>query len=164
MRYLVVEAHPDDLVFFCGGTVAKLVHAGHEVQVLTITDGQQGTLDKSFVSEYQLANVMRAEHIRALEIIGIKSIRFLGEKNHFLEPTHSLRERVTRIIRELRPEVVVTFDPWNNDENPDHRAVGQVTLEACSYAHMHLFHQEHVLEGLMPAFVSRLFFLKPPRL
>jgi LmbE family N-acetylglucosaminyl deacetylase len=162
MKYLVVEAHPDDLVFFCGGTVAKLIAQGHEIAVLTVTDGQQGTLEPAFDSEEKLARVMRQEQGRACSRLGIQEVTFLGARNHFLLPTHDLREKITRHVRQVQPAAVFTFDPWNFDENPDHRAVGLATLEACSFAHMHLFHPEHLQQGLSTAMVAKVILYKTP--
>ena len=162
MKYLVVEAHPDDLVFFCGGAIAKLIAEGHDVSVLTVTDGEQGTLNPNFDTAEKLAAVMRKEHQRALSYLNILDLKFLGEQNHFLKPDHNLREKITRNIREVQPQAVFSFDPWNLDENPDHRAVGLMTLEACSFAHMHLFHPEHIQEGLSPAIVAKVIQFKTP--
>ena len=61
MRYLVVEPHPDDLPFFCGGTVARLLSEGHGVIALVVTDGEQGTLNLSYDTDDKLAKVMREE-------------------------------------------------------------------------------------------------------
>ncbi len=160
MRYLIVEAHPDDLVFFCGGTVAKLIEEGHEVFVLTVTDGQQGTLDLAYDSEAKLAKKMRQEQEDACSYLGVKEVTFMGEKNHFLAPTHDLREKIVRHIRRIQPQAVFTLDPWNLDENPDHRAVGMTVLEGCSFAHMHLFHPEHLVEGLETAVVAKVILCK----
>ena len=162
MRYLVVEPHPDDLVFFCGGTVAKLLAEGHEVHTLVVTDGEQGTLDRSYTSDDQLADVMRAEQRAACAELGVEHVTFLGLKNHFLEPTHDLREQIVRHVRAVQPAAVFTLDPWNFDENPDHRAVGQAVLEACSFAHFHLFHPEHLEEGLETAMVATVILGKTP--
>jgi LmbE family N-acetylglucosaminyl deacetylase len=162
MRYLVVEPHPDDLPFFCGGTVAKLISEGHEVHTLVMTDGEQGTLNLSYDKDDKLAAVMRAEEQAACKTLGVKNIKFLGLKNHFLEPTHELREKIVRHVREIQPAAVFTIDPWNFDENPDHRAVGQVVLEACSFAHFHLFHPEHLKEGLSTAMVAKVILGKTP--
>lgn len=162
MRYLVIEAHPDDLVFFCGGTVAKLLKEGHEIHVLTVTDGQQGTLNPKYGNENQLAQTMRFEHARACAVHRIKNITHLGMPNHFLEPTQQLREVITRHVRKVQPAGVFCFDPWNFDENPDHRAVGLMALEACSFAHFHLFHPEHMGEGLKPAMVAKMILFKTP--
>ncbi len=57
---------------------------------------------------------------------------------------------------------MITVDPWNFDENPDHRAVGQAVLEACSFAHFHLFHPEHLEEGLETAMVAKVILGKSP--
>ena len=156
MRYLVVEPHPDDLAFFCGGTVAKLIAEGHEVETLVVTDGEQGTLNRSYDTDEKLAAVMRDEQRAACEVLGVRTVTYLGLKNHFLEPTHELREAIVRHLRETQPGAVITLDPWNSDENPDHRAVGQAALEACSFAHFHLFHPEHLDEGLETAMVGKV--------
>jgi len=162
MRYLVVEPHPDDLAFFCGGTVAKLISEGHEVHTLVVTDGEQGTLDLSYDTDRKLAAVMRQEEQAACKVLGVSQIKSLGLKNHFLEPTHELREMIVRHVREVQPAAVITVDPWNFDENPDHRAVGQAVLEACSFAHFHLFHPEHLEEGLQTAVVAKVILGKTP--
>jgi LmbE family N-acetylglucosaminyl deacetylase len=162
MRYLVVEPHPDDLASFCGGTVAKLLAEGHEVSTLVMTDGEQGTLDTKYDIDKKLAKVMREEQLAACRKIGVEKVAFLGLKNHFLEPTHELREMIVRHVREVQPAAVITLDPWNFDENPDHRAVGQAVLEACSFAHFHLFHPEHLEQGLSTAMVAKVIFAKTP--
>lgn len=162
MRYLVVEPHPDDLPFFFGGTVARLLSEGHEVYTLVVTDGEQGTLNRSYDTDKKLAKVMREEEDAACKVLGVKHIKYLGLKNHFLEPTHELREKIVRHLREIQPAAVFTIDPWNFDENPDHCAVGQVVLEACSFAHFHLFHPEHIEEGLPIAMVAKVIFGKTP--
>jgi len=162
MRYLVVEPHPDDLAFFCAGTVAKLLSEGHEVSTLVVTDGEQGTLDKTYDTDNKLAKVMREEQLAACKVLGVEKATFLGMKNHFLEPNHELREKIVRHVREVQPGAVFTLDPWNFDENPDHRAVGQAVLEACSFAHFHLFHPEHLEQGLSTAMVAKVIFGKTP--
>ena len=156
MRYLVVEPHPDDMAFFLGGTISKLVEQGHEVHSLVVTDGQQGTMNPAYDTEDKLASVTREEQRAACNILGVKRIEFLGEKNHFLMPSHELREKITRYVRKIQPVTVITLDPWTDDENPDHRAVGLTVLEACSFAHFHLFHPEHMEQGLKPAIVSKV--------
>lgn len=162
MRYLVVEPHPDDMTFFCGGTVAKLIAEGHEVHTLVVTDGEQGTLDRGFETDVDLATVMRDEQRAACAALGVEHVAFLGLKNHFLEPTHDLREKIVRHVRHVQPAAVFTIDPWNYDENPDHRAVGQVVLEACAFAHFHLFHPEHLDQGLSTAMVATVILGKTP--
>lgn len=162
MKYLVVEAHPDDLVFFCGGAIARLIAEGHESAVLTVTDGEQGTLNPAFDTAEKLAEVMRQAHRRALACLNSTEGKVLGAKQHVLPPDHALREKITRPIRAVQPEAVFSFDPWNFAANPDHRAVGLMTLEACSFAHMHLFHPEHMQEGRSTAIVAKVIQLKTP--
>jgi LmbE family N-acetylglucosaminyl deacetylase len=158
----VVEPHPDDLPFFCGGTVAKLIAEGHQVSTLVVTDGEQGTLNPWYDTDEKLAAVMREEERAACRVLGVEEIEFLGLKNHFQEPTHALREQIVRHVRKTQPGAVFTLDPWNFDENPDHRAVGQAVLEACSFAHFHLFHPEHLEQGLKTAMVAKVILGKTP--
>jgi LmbE family N-acetylglucosaminyl deacetylase len=142
--------------------VAKLIAEGHEVHTLVITDGEQGTLNFSYDTDDKLAAVMRDEERAACKVLGVENITFLGLKNHFQEPTHELREKIVRHVRKIQPGAVFTIDPWNFDENPDHRAVGQAVLEACSFAHFHLFHPEHLEEGLQTAMVAKVILGKTP--
>ena len=79
MRYLVVEPHPDDLAFFCGGTVAKLIAEGHEVETLVMTDGEQGTLNRSYDTDDKLAAVMREEQRAACEVLGLDPLYVANE-------------------------------------------------------------------------------------
>jgi len=90
-------------------------------------------------------------------VIGVKKVRFLDNPDGYLVPDLDLRREVTRIIRQARPDIVVACDPTNlygggtRLNHPDHRAAGQVVLDALfPAAQNHLFFEELLAEGLEP--------------
>ncbi len=134
-RVLVVAAHPDDIEFGVAGSVAKWIAAGAEVTYLIVTDGSAGSNDPG-VDPDELAARRRAEQQAAAEVLGVKDVRFLGFRDGTLEPTLEVRKAITRVIREVRPDRVVTQDPTTifvegiYVNHPDHRAAGEATVYA----------------------------------
>lgn len=130
-RALVVTAHPDDLDFEAGGTVAGWVRAGVDVAFCLVTDGdagQSGTTPRD-----EVVGVRRQETIAAAEALGVSEVRFLGYPDSRVEVTLDLRRDISREIRRHRPERVLTWAPertWDFTpaNHPDHRAVGEATL------------------------------------
>lgn len=134
-RILVVLAHPDDPEFFCGASVARWTAAGHEVIYCLLTCGDKGTNDRSMTSE-QLCAIRHREQKAAAAVLGVHEVQFLGYPDGYLAPDLELRRAITRIIRRLKPDILVTCDPTtlysgsNRLNHPDHRAAGQATLDA----------------------------------
>jgi LmbE family N-acetylglucosaminyl deacetylase len=134
-RILVVLAHPDDPEFFCGATIAHWTATGHDVRYCLLTCGDKGTQDRSLDSE-ALCALRQKEQRAAAAVLGVSQLRFLGYPDGYLVPDLNLRRDITRVIRQERPDVVVTCDPTTlfvgNDRlnHPDHRAAGQATLDA----------------------------------
>ncbi len=134
-RVLVVAAHPDDIEFGGAGTVARWVSEGARAQYLLVTRGEKGSDDPA-ADVTDLARRREQEQRAAASEIGVIDVEFLDEPDGQVEPTLVLRERLTRAIREFRPTVVMTHDPTvlfvNNEwvNHPDHRAVGQATVDA----------------------------------
>jgi LmbE family N-acetylglucosaminyl deacetylase len=132
---LVVLAHPDDPDFFCGGTIARWVARGREVHYCLLTRGDKGSDDDHTPPE-QLAKIREAEQRAAASVLGVKDVLFLDEEDGYLVPSLALREKIVRVIRQVRPQIVVTCDPTNffpsnrYINHADHRAAGQVTLDA----------------------------------
>jgi LmbE family N-acetylglucosaminyl deacetylase len=133
-RVLVVTAHPDDADFGAAGTVALFCDRGVEVTYLLVTDGDAGgnerTLDNSGMAE-----VRRAEQTSAAKAVGVTDLRFLGHADGTVVPSLALRKDIARVIRQVRPDVVITHHPERNYQfiapsHPDHRAVGGSTLDA----------------------------------
>lgn len=134
--YLVIAAHPDDPDFGVSGTAARLARDGHDVHYLLLTSGDAGSEDPTIPPE-DLMRVREAEQEAAGRILGLRSVRFLRYPDGELEPTLQLRKAIVRVMRELRADVVLCQDPRSLvDEDstylnhPDHRAAGQVALDA----------------------------------
>ena len=162
-RVLVVAAHPDDIEFGAAGTIARWVGEGAAVHYLLVTRGDKGSDDPDADVE-ALAALREREQRSAADELGVAGVDFLSEPDGQVEPTLSLRERITHAIRLLRPEVVMTHDPTvlfvNNEwvNHPDHRAVGEVTVDAVfPTARDPLNFREHLDAGLEAWKVAELF-------
>src|SRR3989304_365238 len=103
-RVLVVAAHPDDIEFGAAGTVARWIAAGAEVRYLLVTRGDKGSDDPA-TDPAALAGLREAEQRRAAAELGVASVDFLDEPDGQVEPSLRLRERVTRAIRAVPPEM-----------------------------------------------------------
>ncbi len=134
-RILVVLAHPDDPEFFCGATLARWTDAGHQVVYWLLTCGDKGANDPDTVPS-ELCGDRRVEQGNAAAVLGVHQVNFLEYPDGYLVPDLALRKEVTRIIRKERPDVLLTCDPKtlyvgdNRINHPDHRAAGQVALDA----------------------------------
>ena len=130
---LVLMAHPDDGDFMCGGTVAAWTRAGTEVHYVIITDGSAGSNEPGKTRE-EIAPVREREQRAACEVLGVKSVTFLGEVDGMLEVNLDTRRKVCREVRRLRPEVIVAPDPsrlWYGSEyvnHWDHKQAGLLAL------------------------------------
>ena len=162
-RVLVVAAHPDDIEFGAAGTVARWVTEGATVRYLLVTRGDKGSDDPA-TDVVALAELREREQRAAATEIGVDGVKFLDEPDGLVEASLRLRERITRAIRSFRPEIVMTHDPTvlfvNNEwvNHPDHRAVGQVTVDAVfPTARDPLNFREHLEAGLEAWKVAELF-------
>jgi LmbE family N-acetylglucosaminyl deacetylase len=150
-RALVVTAHPDDAEFLAGGTIAKLCDMGLSVTLCVATSGDKGTRNASLRSQ-ELAAIREAEQRAAAKVLGLEHCIFWGMPDGFLEETHELREQVVRLIRELRPDLMITWDGHRPGFNhTDHRVIGRVVRDALyPAAHDPLYYPEHAGQGLGP--------------
>ena len=155
-RALVVAAHPDDIEFGCAGTVARWVREGAHVTYVLVTNGAAGSSDPEMTRE-RLAELREAEARAAAKVVGVDHVEFLGYEDGLLEPTLEVREKIVRLIRRVRPEVVVTTDPTTRYfadryiNHPDHRAAGEATLAAViPGSDTRLAYPELLEEGLEP--------------
>ena len=133
-RALVVGAHPDDADFGAGGLVAAWAARGCEVTVVCVTDGDGGGFDAS-VSRADVPGIRRAEQRAAADTLGAKECVFLARPDGAVEVDQALRRDLARVIRERRPEIVVTHAPERNYRfvflyHPDHLATGAAVLAA----------------------------------
>jgi LmbE family N-acetylglucosaminyl deacetylase len=133
-RILVIAAHPDDVDFGAAGTIARWTDAGIEVTYCVVTDGNAGGSDPA-VSRSDMATLRRAEQTAAAKQVGVHDVRFLGYPDGQVEATLGLRRDLARVIRQVRPDRVVSQSPERNyarvgTSHPDHRAVGSASLDA----------------------------------
>jgi LmbE family N-acetylglucosaminyl deacetylase len=130
-RALAIGAHPDDVEFGCGGTLAKWASAGTTVDLMICTDGSKGSWDAG-ADLGELVATRRVEARKAADALGVRGeVVFLDWVDGEVEPTRGAVEVVTREIRRLRPDVLFTHDPWKRYRlHPDHRNVGWIVLDA----------------------------------
>jgi LmbE family N-acetylglucosaminyl deacetylase len=163
-KILVVLAHPDDPEFFCGGTLARWSREGNEIYYCLITNGNKGSDDPSITPE-ALAKLRENEQLKAAEIIGAKQIENLGYDDGMLVASLKARKDVVRVIRRVKPDILVSCDPTNYFPNedyinhPDHRTAGQIALDAVFPASgNHRFFPELITEeGLQPHSVEEVW-------
>jgi LmbE family N-acetylglucosaminyl deacetylase len=159
---LVVGAHPDDTEFGAGGTIAVFRQHQQDVHYVVCTDGRRGTKDRE-VDPGELARIREREQRAAAHVLGVDRIFFLRQEDGDLQVTPVLRRDLARIIRQVRPRVMITHDPWRHYQlHPDHRAAGLLTTDAFVAARDHLYHAElYYDEGLEPYDVPELWFYAP---
>jgi LmbE family N-acetylglucosaminyl deacetylase len=133
-QILTVFAHPDDAETMAGGTLLKWAREGHAITMCLITDGDKGTSDPDDTRDAVIAR-RRAEQARAATRLNATVVT-LGYEDGVLQPTLGLRRDLVRVMRQVRPHVVVANDPtvWFRHRqyinHPDHRAAGQAAVEA----------------------------------
>lgn len=133
-RALVVTAHPDDVDFGAAGTVANLTDAGTEVTYCLVTDGQAGGFDQTIPRD-RMAEIRREEQTKAAAEVGVTDLVFLGVMDGVVVYDLELRKSISRVIRQVRPQVVLTQSPVLNvttvyGSHADHVATGQATWAA----------------------------------
>src|SRR5918994_7240841 len=106
-RALVIFAHPDDIDFGGAGTVAILSDAGVDVTYCVVTDGQAGGFDHS-IPRPEMAAIRREEQTKAAAEVGVTDLIFLGWMDGEVSNDLSLRHDITRVIRQTRPQIVIT--------------------------------------------------------
>lgn len=133
-RALVVTAHPDDVDFGAAGTVAMLTDAGAMVTYCLVTDGQAGGFDQT-IPRPKMAEIRREEQTKAAAEVGVTDLVFLGVMDGEVVFDLELRREISRVIRQVRPQVVITQSPVIDintvyGSHADHVATGQATWAA----------------------------------
>jgi len=161
-----IHAHPDDQEFSVGGSLAKWARAGGEIISVIITSGDSGSNDPTKDGSYkkELAELREKEQLAANAVLGIGQTIFLRYPDGELEATIALRKELTRIIRQFKPDTVVTGNPegwFYGDEylnHPDHRAAAQAACEAVfPSAGTRLIFTDLLAAGYEPHDVRRLY-------
>ena len=133
MKVLLSFAHPDDETFSSAGTIIKLVKAGHQVSLITATYGQMGlSADIKVDGPEHLGQIRKQEMEDAAKVTGISKIHYFGlmDGELYQERTSLLAEKVLEIMRDERPDIVITFDKKGGSNHPDHIKMSAATTRA----------------------------------
>jgi LmbE family N-acetylglucosaminyl deacetylase len=141
---VAIGAHPDDVEFGCGGTLAKWAAAGCLIHHVVLTDGSKGTWDVNADTSALVAR-RRDEQRKASQRLGSRGeVVFLDQIDGELTESPALVSEIARHIRRLRPNVVLGHDPWKRYRlHPDHRHAGFLTCDAIVVARDPHFCPEH---------------------
>ena len=173
LTLLAVLAHPDDESFGMGGTLALYAARGVEVHLVCATRGEVGEVTPELLEGYESIAKLRESELRcAAEILGLTGVHFLDYRDSGMpgspdnthpqalaaQPLDEVAAKVVRHIRELKPQIVLTFDPIGGYRHPDHIAIQRATVRAFEQAGNPDFAAD-----CLPVFApERLFFHKMP--
>ena len=177
-RLLAVLAHPDDETFLCGGTLARYASEGGRVSLICATRGEAGKIsDPNLAQPENLGEVRENELRAACRVLGIRDVTVLGYRDSGMEGSEDNQHprafsradlgeivgHVVEVVRRMRPQVVLTFDPNGSYGHPDHVAAHTATVQAFSAASNPSRYPEHLIRGLVPHRPERLYYAVFPR-
>ena len=163
-RLMLIGAHADDDAM-SHGTLAMLQAHGNQIHIVTLTTGNVGTQDPN-LSRTQLAQIRRQEELAALAELGIPGEHYinLGYDDGLLEfeDRKAVVERLVRLIRTIRPDVLLAFDPgrrYQRWHKSDHRTAAYLAADAARAAMWRLLFEGQILqEGLKEYMISEYLF------
>ncbi|MBB3114023.1 bacillithiol biosynthesis deacetylase BshB2 [Paenibacillus phyllosphaerae] len=142
-KILAVFAHPDDESFICGGTLAKYASQGVEITLVSATRGEMGRRmgNPPYLNRESLPAARELELRQACTCLGIEQLHFFDIRDKMVEfaDEESLIARVSALIRDIDPDVVLTFHERLGG-HPDHCAIGKATTAA----HKRTGHRSHL--------------------
>ena len=154
---LAVSAHPDDMEFTAGGSLARWITEGWKIYLAVCTDGGKGTHDPTVIPT-ELAALRRDEQLAAAAVLGVSEVLFLDNPDGELNQSPRLVFDLMRLIRPVWPERIVGWDPWHRYElHPDHRSAGLATLDAVLAAGNPHYFPELLGNGLQPHAVLEVY-------
>lgn len=154
---LAVQPHCDDIPIFAGGTVAKLIDEGYTGYLLRTTNDDAAGSGKTY-GEVVLNNEKDTEEVA--RVLGLKKVYHLNYRNHNMDEygIQEIKQRIIFLIRMLKVDTVICYDPWAPYENnPDHYITGRAIEAAIGAAGSHLDYPEH-LDIMKPHSVSERYF------
>lgn len=175
---LAVFAHPDDETFGPGGTLARYAAQGVDVHYACATRGEVGMVDAELMQGLASVGDLRwSELEQAVKILGLTGVHWLGYRDSgmpgsednkhpdaLVQADHDvLVGRIVAVIRALRPQVVVTFDPCGGYGHPDHVATHYATKKAFAVAGDPAHYPEQVAAGLAPFAPDKLYYTAFPK-
>lgn len=146
---LAVLAHPDDESFGMGGTLAYYASQGADVYLVCATRGEVGDVAPERLDGFGSIAELRESELRcAAGVLGLAGVYFLDYRDSGMtgsadnthpqalaaQPLEAVTAKVVHYIRQLRPEVVLTFDPIGGYRHPDHVAIHNATVRAFELA------------------------------
>jgi len=167
---LAVLAHPDDETFGMGGTLALYSQKGVRIHLICATRGEVGEIDPEYKTRIKSASCLRTQELRcAAEILGIDELHFLNYRDSGMpgseandhpkalaaQPVEKVAREVAHLMRQIKPDVVITFDPIGGYRHPDHIAIQKATVQAFDLVSDISFVDS---EGLPPFQPGKLFF------
>ncbi len=148
---LAVGAHPDDVEFGCGATLAKWVAAGCRIHHLICTDGSKGSWDPDEDPAALVATRQAEQREASRALGGTGAVTFLGWPDGELEAGIRQRWQVAYWIRKVRPDVLLGHDPWRRYRlHPDHRNAGFLLTDGIVAARDPLFFPEQEIAPHRP--------------
>ena len=155
-KILIILAHPDDPEFFCGASIYKWTQTGNRVDYLLMSKGEKGIND-NFDDVPNIIKIREREQRNAADVLGVSDITYLDYQDGMMVPDIEARKKIVEKVRKHKPDILVTCDPTNyyvNDHyinHPDHRAAGQIVLDAIFPAVQNKLYFPSLLEkGLKP--------------
>ncbi len=157
---MVVQGHPDDAESRCAGTVALLKKHGNKIIYVVATRDDKGVYDVNANTETHAA-LRKREEEEAVKVLKIDVLEWLGYDDGWLDmvPRDKLRGDVVRMIRKYKPDILMAFDPRNEDEHMDHRAIAFASMDAVTAAPFPLYFADHIKkERLSPHQVEQIYY------
>ena len=173
LTLLAVLAHPDDESFGMGGTLALYAARGVDVHLVCATRGEVGEVAPELMEGFESIAKRRESELRcAAGVLGLAGVHFLGYRDSGMpgsadnshpqalaaQPLNEVAAKVVRYIRELKPQIVLTFDPIGGYRHPDHIAIQRATVHAFEQAG----NAEFAADSLPTYSPERLYFHKMP--
>jgi len=149
LTLLSVLAHPDDESFGMGGTLALYAQRGVQTHLICATRGEAGEVDPQYLEGFNSIAERRESELRcAAGILGLAGVYFLDYRDSGMsgsvenghpqalaaQPVEAVAEKIAHLIRQIKPQVVVTFDPIGGYKHPDHIAIHKATVRAFELA------------------------------
>jgi LmbE family N-acetylglucosaminyl deacetylase len=129
-RALAIAAHPDDVEFGCGATLARWAAAGTTIVHVICTDGSKGTWDAGADTAALVERRIAEQRAASIALGGDGTIEMLGAVDGELDADLAMRKLVAAAVRRHRPDVVLGHDPWKRYRlHPDHRAAGWLAID-----------------------------------
>jgi LmbE family N-acetylglucosaminyl deacetylase len=159
-----IQPHTDDIPIFAAGTVAKFIAEGYTGYLIRTTNDEMA--GSGTTGQRVLDNERDTEAVA--KGLGLQKVFNLEYRNHNMDAISrdEMRERMIYLIRLLKIDTIVCYDPWGTyEENPDHYVTAQVAESACWMAGMDLDYPEHFASGLQPhAVQEKYYFARGPQL